>query len=280
MLGISVSSYYYKPVIDPVVKAISDADLRDRIEKIQVEFPGYGYRRVRRHLRREGLLVNDKRVRRIMKEFGLCAEVKKTFKVATTNSDHELQIYQNRLKGLEVIKPDQAWGADITYIRIATCFVYLAVILDLYSRKVIGWALARHMRSELCLEALRMAIEARKPKAGCIHHSDRGVQYACEDYVELLEENGFLISMSAKGNPYDNATVESFMKTLKHEEVLLNDYETMENVLENLPHFIEEVYNKRRLHSSLGYLPPEEYEQKYKQQNPAHPNNLNQSLSS
>lgn len=265
MLEISVSTYYYKPKVDPIVRAMLDTELRDRIEKMQMDFPRYGYRRVEAELKREGFRINSKRIRRVMREYGLFAEVKKVFKVATTDSNHEYRIYPNLTKGLVVTEPNRVWAADITYIRIATCFVYLAVILDLYSRKVVGWAVAKHMRAELCIEALKMAIGKRKPKAGCIHHSDRGVQYASDDYIALLEDSEFCISMSRKGNPYDNAYAESFMKTLKYDEVLLNDYETFNDVLERLPRFIEDVYNTRRLHSSLGYKTPEEYEQEYNQ---------------
>lgn len=265
MLGISVGGYYYKSRVDPVQRSILDTDLRDRIECLQMEFPRYGYRRVREYLRRDGLTVNGKRIRRVMREYGLFAEVKKAFKTTTTDSDHGYRIYPNLMRDRIVTGTNEVWAADITYIRIATCFAYLAVILDLYSRRVIGWALSKHIKKELCLEALKMAIEARKPKAGCIHHSDRGVQYASDDYVALLEAHEFCISMSRKGNPYDNACVESFMKTIKYDEVLLNDYETFTDVLERLPHFIEDVYNKRRLHSSLGYKTPEEYEQEYNQ---------------
>lgn len=261
MTGLSTSSYYYHPKIDPKQKAITDSDLRDLIEEIQIEFPRYGYRRVQKHLAREGLTVNAKRIRRVMREYGLCAEVSRTFKVATTDSDHPFGVYPNLMKDNEVTGLNQAWVADITYIRIQTCFVYLAVILDLYSRKVIGWAISRSLHRSLCIEALKTALEERKPPQGCIHHSDRGVQYACDDYVGILEGNGLRVSMSRKGNPYDNAFAESFMKTLKYEEVWLWNYETYEEVIERLPHFIEEVYNKKRLHSSIGYLPPEEFEQ-------------------
>lgn len=261
MIGLSVSSFYYKPKIDPRVRAITDADLRDKIEAIQVEFPRYGYRRVKKHLAREGLIVNEKRIRRVMREYGLFPQIKKAFVTVTTDSDHGYPVYPNLAHDLEVNAPNEIWVADITYIRIATCFVYLAVLLDLFSRKVIGWAISRSLHKELCLEALRMALEARDPALGCIHHSDRGVQYACREYVELLESRSFRISMSRKGNPYDNAYAESFMKTLKHEEVSLWNYETYAEVIERLPYFIEEVYNKKRLHSSLGYLPPEEFEQ-------------------
>lgn len=263
MLGISASGFYYKPKMDPMVKAMVDTELRDRIERLQLEFPRYGYRRVREHLRREGFGINGKRIRRVMREYGLFAEVKKTFKTVTTDSHHTYRIYPNLVKDVSVTEPNQVWASDITYIRIATCFVYLAVILDLYARKVIGWAIAKHMKKELCLEALKMAIETRKPKVGCIHHSDRGVQYASDDYIALLEDNHLCISMSRKGNPYDNAYAESFMKTLKYDEVLLNDYETFTDVLERLPHFIEDVYNKRRLHSSLGYKTPDEFEHEF-----------------
>lgn len=261
MIGLSVSSYYYKPKVDATKKAISDADLRDRIEAIQAEFPRYGYRRLKRHLAREGIIVNEKRIRRVMKEYGLYPEIKKAFSVATTDSNHNYPIYENLVKNREVNGPNEVWVADITYIRIKTCFVYLAVILDLFSRKVVGWALSRSLKREICLEALKMALEERRPSAGCIHHSDRGVQYASHDYVNLLLDNEMGISMSRKGNPYDNAYAESFMKTLKHEEVYLWDYETYAEVIERIPYFIEEVYNKKRLHSALGYLPPNEFEQ-------------------
>lgn len=261
MIGLSLSTYYYRPKIDPKQKAMSDSNLRDRIEKIQAEFPGYGYRRIKRHLLREGILVNGKRIRRVMRENGLLAEIKKAF-VATTDSDHELPIHPNLVKHREVNGPNEIWVADLTYIRIATCFVYLAVILDLFSRKVVGWAIARSMSKEICVEALKMALETRDPAPGCIHHSDRGVQYASQEYVDLLLSRGLRVSMSRKGNPYDNAFAESFMKTLKHEEVDLWNYETYAEVIERVPYFIEEVYNKKRLHSALGYLPPEEFEQK------------------
>lgn len=260
MLELSRSAYYYTPKIETGEKPFRDVELQDKIETIQAEFPGYGYRRIREHLLLyEGIRVNTKRLRRIMREEGLFAIVHKAF-VRTTDSDHGYFIYPNLIKGKKVTATNQVWVSDITYIRIATCFVYLAVILDLFSRKVIGWAISRRIDRVLCLEALRMALETRHPSTGCIHHSDRGVQYACGEYVDLLKQSGFEISMSAKGNPYDNAFAESFFKTLKYEEVHLWDYETYADVIERVPYFIEEVYNKKRLHSSLGYLSPEMFE--------------------
>lgn len=262
MIGLSLSSFYYKPPVDSRAKVVTDADLRDRIEAIQAEFPRYGYRRVKRHLLLfEGLRVNEKRVRRVMREYGLLAEIKKAFVARTTDSDHGLPVYPNLVKGREVNGPNEIWVADLTYIRITSCFVYLAVILDLFSRKVIGWAIAKSLHKEIGLEALKMALATRHPDPGCIHHSDRGVQYASGAYVDLLKSHGLRVSMSRKGNPYDNAFAESFMKTLKYEEVLLQDYETYADVIERVPYFIEDVYNKKRLHSALGYLPPEMFEQ-------------------
>lgn len=259
MTGLSVSGYYYKPKRDPIERAKRDADLRDRIERVQAVFPRYGYRNLHKHFESEGETINEKRIRRIQRKYSLLAEVKRAY-VLTTNSDHDFAVYPNLVKGREVDGPNQIWVADITYIRIATCFVYLAVVLDLFSRKVIGWALSQSLKHELTLEALKMALEARKPPRGCIHHSDRGVQYACDEYIELATVAGMRISMSRSGNPYDNAFAESFMKTLKNEEVSLWEYETMADVVERIPYFIEEVYNRKRQHSSLGYMPPDKYE--------------------
>lgn len=272
MTGLSMSAFYYKPKVEPHERAKQDADLRDRIERVHAKFPRSGYRTMLRYLKRiEDIKVGERRLRRIMKEYGLLAEIKKAF-VRTTDSDHPYPIFRNLLKGHPIDNVDQAWVADITYIRIATCFVYLAVILDLYSRKVIGWAISKHIDQDLTLAALRMAIETRKTAEGCIHHSDRGVQYAAQAYVDLLKENKFQISMSRKGNPYDNAHAESFMKTLKYDEVYLWEYETFADVVERISFFIDDVYNKERIHSSLGYISPVEFEeQKSKEKTASQP---------
>lgn len=260
MTGLARSTYYYRPQVDPGDRAQQDADLRDRIERIQADFPGYGYRRVHEELKRQGEIVNGKRLRRVMKQYGLKPITWRTF-VHTTDSNHRFRIYPNLLKGHTVTGLNQAWGADITYIRIRTGFVFLAAILDLCSRKIVGWAISKRIDRQVCIEALKMAIAARPGTRGCIHHSDRGVQYASDDYIKILRNHGFQISMSAKASPGDNAFVESFFKTLKYEEVHLWNYDTYEDVIDRVPYFLEEVYNRKRLHSSIGYRPPIEFEQ-------------------
>jgi putative transposase len=254
------STYYHQFQKTSSFQEQKDQELREKIEQVRLDFPCYGYRKLRHHFLREGSRINEKRIRRVVKKYGLFPVFWKTFKVQTTQSDHNLPVFPNHLQGVKETTINQVWVADITYIRISACFVYLASILDRFSRKVIGWALSKRLDRELSLQALRIALEQRNPPAGCIHHSDRGVQYACWDYVNLLREKGFKISMSRTANPYDNAHAESFFKTLKYEEVHLFNYETLGEVLQRLPYFIEEVYNKKRLHSSIGYVPPEEFE--------------------
>jgi transposase InsO family protein len=260
-VGLAVSSYYYKAKDDPEVKAQTDADLRDKIEAIQAELPFYGHRRVHEHLEQKfGLTVNKKKLLRIMRKYGLRALIWSGFKVKTTDSNHDHGYAPNLLPGMVVDHPNQVWVADITYIRILTGFVYLAAILDLFSRKIVGWAISRRIDRELCLAALDQAVRTRRPAPGCIHHSDRGVQYACGEYVQFLKDNELVPSMSAKGYCYDNAFMESFFKTLKAEEVYLTEYRSYEDVLDAVPQFIDAVYNQKRMHSGIGYLAPNEFE--------------------
>jgi transposase InsO family protein len=266
--GLPSSTFYYQPDKQHRKRRDDeDEKLRKQIERIHEQFPGYGYRRVARELDRRGVQVNTKRVRRVMKKFGLRPITWRTF-VHTTDSGHTLPVYRNLIKNRQVRAMNEVWVADITYIRIQSSFVYLAAILDLYSRRVVGWAISRRIDTELCLAALQMALENRHAR-DCIHHSDRGVQYASSAYVALLRQHGLHISMSAKGNPYDNAFMESFYKTLKYEEVHLANYETYEDVIERLPFFLEQVYNRKRLHSSIGYVPPTEFEAAVSNMKPA-----------
>jgi putative transposase len=237
----------------------ADMDLRDAIQKIAVEWPSYGRPRMTKELRRRGWKVNPKRVYRLMREDNLLCVRKRKF-VVTTDSNHTRKIYPNQARDMMLTATDQLWRADITYIRLRDEFVFLAVILDAYSRRVIGWALDRTMEDSLTLTALRMALSRRVVDAGLIHHSDRGSQYASNDYTDLLKANGIQISMSRKGNPWDNAACESFMKTLKYEEVLRNEYRDLVDARASIREFLEKVYNQKRLHSALGYVPPAEFE--------------------
>ena len=236
-----------------------EMEIRDEMQKIAVEWPAYGYRRITAELQKRGFAVNHKRVLRMMREDNLLCVRRRKF-VVTTDSRHNLPVYPNLAAQITPMAINQLWVADITYIRLRTEFVYLAVVLDAFSRRVIGWALGRTLEAGLALAALAMALAERKPELGLVHHSDRGVQYASHGYTTLLQENRIQISMSRKGNPYDNAACESFMKTLKYEEVYRNEYRDFAEARASIGEFLERVYNQKRLHSALGYLPPVEFE--------------------
>ncbi len=234
-------------------------DLRDAIQRIALEWPCYGRPRITKELRDRGWKVNPKRVHRLMREDNLLCVRRRKF-VITTDSAHSLRVYPNRAREMVLTDVDQLWRADITYIRLQEEFVFLAVILDSYSRRVIGWALDRTLETDLPLAALRMAISRRSFGPGLVHHSDRGVQYASHEYTELLKERGIVISMSRKGNPWDNAACESFMKTLKYEEVYRNEYRDLAEARASIGQFLERIYNRKRLHSSLDYVAPAVFE--------------------
>jgi putative transposase len=250
---------YYRFDEKVAAGADSDMDLRDAIQRIALEWPSYGRRRITQELRRRGWTVNWKRVYRLMREDNLLCVRKRKF-VVTTDSNHGRLVYPNLAGQMVLTDIDQLWRADITYIRLREEFVFLAVVLDAYSRRVIGWALERTLEDELTLSALRMALSQRVVEPGLVHHSDRGSQYASGDYTGLLKQNGVQISMSRKGNPWDNAACESFMKTLKYEEVHRNEYRDLAEARSEIGTFLEKVYNQKRLHSALGYLPPTEFE--------------------
>ena len=254
-----VSRAGFYRVRSPRCSGAAEVELRDAMQRIALEFPSYGWPRMTEELKRRGWAVNHKRVYRLMREDNLLCLRRRKF-VVTTDSAHHLPVYPNLARKMTLAALDQLWVADITYIRLRAEFVYLAVILDAYSRRVIGWALGRTLEDTLTLRALRMALEQRRPAPGLVHHSDRGVQYASHDYTEMLKQHHATISMSRKGNPYDNAACESFMKTLKQEEVYRNEYRDFHDARSSIGEFLERVYNQKRLHSALGYVPPAEFE--------------------
>ena len=244
----------------------AETELRDRIQRVALENRFYGYRRVAAELRRQGVIVNHKRVLRVMREDNLLSLRKRRF-VVTTDSRHYRPIYPNLVAGREITAPNQVWVADITYTHLDEEFIFLAVILDVFVRRVVGWALGESLQASLALQALNRAVADRPVAAGIIHHSDQGIQYVSADFADRLLDLGFQISMSRKAAPWENGYAESFIKTLKAEEVSLRQYRNIEEARQSIGHFLEEVYNQRRLHSALGYLPPAEFERDWHEQN-------------
>lgn len=237
----------------------AETEIRDRIQKEALKHRCYGYRRITPLLQKQGVAVGEGVVRRILRSDNLLAVRKRKF-VATTDSKHTHKVHSNLAQYLKVEAVNQLWVADMTYIRLGREFVFLAVVLDVFSRKVVGWSLGRSLNSVLPLTALNRAIAQREPKAGLVHHSDRGTQYACEEYVKRLDMFGFIASMSRPGRPWENAYCESFMNTLKSEEINCRNYSTLEELQNNIEDFIERYYNRERLHSALAYRCPEEFE--------------------
>jgi transposase InsO family protein len=260
LAGINPNTYHYEGKTQPDSEALLSC-----IKRIAKKNPRYGYRRITKALPPE-YRANHKKVLKIMREHKLLAKKRKAFRPTTTNSNHGFVVHPNRIRSIEVTRLNQIWVSDITYIPLGHGFAYLAVVLDVFSRKCIGWQLSKNIDAQLTTEALEMALQNRKNMNldGLIHHSDRGSQYACHEHISLLEQNGILVSMSRSGNPYDNAFAESFIKTLKYDEVYLNEYETFEDAYENIEYFIDQKYNPERLHSGIGYLSPDAFEKQCK----------------
>ena len=269
LLSVSRREYYawqHRRIIKASLTDHSEIQLKDRIYRLTLEFPGYGYRRITKQLQRDGFNVNHKKILKLVKKENLLCRIRKPnhshkFIPITTNSAHSFPVYQNLAKDLLLTAINQLWVADITYIRLKEEFVYLAVIIDAFTRRCIGWEIDYYIDTKLTLQALYKALNFRRNQklSGLIHHSDRGGQYAATEYTDCLKRHNISISMSRPANPYDNAFAETFIKTLKYEEVSLNEYESFSEVYTNVYKFID-VYNKKRLHSSIGYLPPNEFE--------------------
>lgn len=259
-LGLSRAEYYRH--LTSTMEGEQDVTLRQAIQAIAADMPAYGYRRITAQLARNGIVANHKRVLKLMRKDGLLCLGKAAF-VSTTQSQHSFTIYPNLVPALSIDGPDQLWVADITYIHLRRDVFYLAVLLDAFSRRVIGWHMDSNLAAQLAVAALQMALAQRTVTPSLVHHSDRGTQYASDAYVNLLKEQGIRISMSRTGNPYDNAKAERFIKTLKYEEIYLNDYDNLAEARFRIGDFLDEVYNHKRLHSKLGYVPPAEFERSF-----------------
>jgi transposase InsO family protein len=260
LAGVSRASFYRS--WEKQEPTAAEMAVRDAIQRTAIAHRYYGYRRIAAHLQRQGFMVSAKKVRRLMREDNLVAIRRRKF-VVTTDSDHRFRVHPNLAQSLELSSINQLWVADLTYLRLEQEFAYLAVVLDAYSRRVIGWELGRTLGVSLTLDAPEKAIADRRPKPGLVHHSDQGAQYACQSYVDRLESCGAVLSMSRPGRPWENGRCESFIKTLKHEELDARQYRTLEELQEHVTEFIEQIYNLKRLHSALDYRSPIEFEKQH-----------------